>query len=405
MSLIFLAVALVVGIFTVAPRPGLDGKIATIVKPYTFSISAWEFRTITAEEIPGLLRHENTADTASVIEYFTNARQVRSLEAQLGQSSAGAPLNAAAVQVQLDNLRERQKALANQVQATIERQITDTLRAQGIYNPSGLLPLFFPPVNFEMARPPSMLVVSPRDRIESIGGATLQPDLPADRAEQIESRVDNLNVSSLVTGIGGLGATYPTFVADDMDLRSTIDSAAHEWVHQYLLFRPLGLLYGLDLIGVHQTRDIRSMNETLADIIGNEVGGIVYRKYYAPTLSAGGFQPSQGSDQPAPSFDFNAEMRAIRQRVDLLLSQGKIDEAESYMNERRDYLASHGYYIRKLNQAYFAFYGSYTDSPTSVDPIGVEMKQLRTDSTSLKQFLDRASSLKSAAALERAVAK
>jgi hypothetical protein len=399
MSFILLAAALVVGILTVAPRPGLDGKIIPILKPYSFSVSAWEFRTIFGEEIPGLFRHENTGDVAVVIEYFTNARQVRSLEGQLSESEAGAPVNATAGQAQLDSLREGQKSLADRVEATIAKQISDTLGADGVYNPSGHLRLSFPPVNFEMVRPPSMLVVSPRDKIESIAGSMLQPDLPVDRAEEIESRVDKLNVSSLVTGIGGLGATYPTFVADDMDLRSTIDSAAHEWTHQYLAFRPLGLLYSLDLIGIDQNRDIRSMNETLADIIGNEIGGIVYQKYYAPKLS------QDSGQQSAPTFDFNAEMRAIRQQVDSLLRQGKVDEAERYMKERRDYLASRGYYIRKLNQAYFAFYGSYADSPTSVDPIGVEMKQLRTDSGSIKQFLGRASSLRSAAALKQAVAQ
>jgi hypothetical protein len=402
MSLILLLVASVVGFLTVVPRPGLDGKIASIVKPYSFSISAWEFRTITRQEIPRLFRRENTGDVAPVIEYFTNARQVRSLEAQLSEAEAGAPVNAAPAQAQLDSLRKQQRALADRVEATIEQQIADTLRAEGIYNPSGLLRLSFPPVNFEMARPPSMLVVSPRDRIESIEGATLQPDLPVDRAEEIESRVDKLNVSSLVTGIGGLGATYPTFVADDMDLKATINSAAHEWVHQYLLFRPLGFLYALDVTGIDRDRDIRSMNETLADIIGNEIGEMVYDKYYAPKLSAVSDQQSGDSDEESkPEFDFNAEMRAIRQQVDSLLSQGKVDDAERYMNERRDYLASHGYYIRKLNQAYFAFYGSYTDSPTSVDPIGAEMKQLRSESKSLKQFLEKASGLRSAEQLKK----
>ncbi len=255
-----------------------------------------------------------------------------------------------------------------------------------------------------------MLIVSPRDRIESIDSATLKPDITAAQAESIESKVDKFNVSSLVTPIGGLGATFPTFVADDMDLRSTIDSAAHEWTHQYLAFRPLGSLYVLDILGIDQSKDIRSMNETLADLIGKEIGGLVYEKYYAPKLTAisrqqsGETSPSTGDGQDTkPAFDFNAEMRAIRKEVDLLLSQGKVDEAESYMNERRVYLASHGCYIRKLNQAYFAFYGSYTDSPTSVDPIGVQMRQLRTESSSIKQFLEKASGLRSADQLKKQV--
>lgn len=59
------------------------------------------------------------------------------------------------------------------------------------------------------------------------------------------------------------------------------------------------------------------------------------------------------------------------------------------MEQKRQYLASKGYYIRKLNQAYFAFHGAYADSPTSISPIGLELKELREQSSSLKEFLDK----------------
>ena len=59
------------------------------------------------------------------------------------------------------------------------------------------------------------------------------------------------------------------------------------------------------------------------------------------------------------------------------------------MEQKRQYLASMGRYIRKLNQAYFAWYGTYADSPTSISPIGVELKKLRSQSSSLKDFLDK----------------
>jgi len=62
--------------------------------------------------------------------------------------------------------------------------------------------------------------------------------------------------------------------------------------------------------------------------------------------------------------------------------------AEEFMEEKRQFLASKDYYIRKLNQAYFAFHGTYADRPTSISPIGQELKQLRNQSTSLKDFLD-----------------
>jgi hypothetical protein len=72
------------------------------------------------------------------------------------------------------------------------------------------------------------------------------------------------------------------------------------------------------------------------------------------------------------------------------------------MNDKRDYLAENGYYIRKLNQAYFAFHGAYADSPTSIDPIGAEMKTLRTGSASLREFLERVSTFTSRQALSEA---
>ncbi len=48
---------------------------------------------------------------------------------------------------------------------------------------------------------------------------------------------------------------------------------------------------------------------------------------------------------------------------DELLAAGKIEEAEAYMEARRQVFWDNGYAIRKLNQAYFAFYGAYADVP------------------------------------------
>jgi len=93
-------------------------------------------------------------------------------------------------------------------------------------------------------------------------------------------------------------------------------------------------------------------------------------------------------------------MREIRKTVDEYLSRGEVKEAEEFMREKRDYLATMGYYIRKLNQAYFAFNGTYADSPTSINPIGAELKELRDRSASLKDFLDRVAVITSRASLK-----
>ena len=40
-------------------------------------------------------------------------------------------------------------------------------------------------------------------------------------------------------------------------------------------------------------------------------------------------------------------------------------------------LNSHGYDVRKINQAWFAFHGTYADSPASISPIAGELEELR----------------------------
>ena len=125
------------------------------------------------------------------------------------------------------------------------------------------------------------------------------------------------------------------------------------------------------------------MNETLASMVSKEIGSMVCEKYYPQ------YETSANQSQVAESeFDFNQEMREIRKTVDTYLAQGEVELAEEFMEQKRQYLASKGYYIRKLNQAYFAFHGTYADRPTSISPIGSELKELRNQSTSLRDFLN-----------------
>jgi hypothetical protein len=93
-------------------------------------------------------------------------------------------------------------------------------------------------------------------------------------------------------------------------------------------------------------------------------------------------------------------MRETRIRVDQYLAAGEIEQAETFMAEQRDFLATKGYHIRKLNQAYFAFHGTYADRPTSVSPIGDELRGIRERSVSLKDFLDKVATVTSRAELQ-----
>jgi len=255
------------------------------------------------------------------------------------------------------------------------------------------LKIGYPPMNFFLGRPPHILVVSPRDRIESIREVPLLPDMSVEDMKEIEDELDSYGVSSLVVGIGGM-ATYPSYVIDAADLRFVLSTATEEWMHQYLAFTPLGFRYILDLSGIHRDYDIATMNETVAGMVSKEIGNIVYRKYYAPDETEEIIPPPDTS-----GFDFYREMREIRQTVDTFLAQGEIELAEEFMKQKRQYLFENGYLIRKLNQAYFAFHGAYADSPTSISPIGEELRQLRDRSPSLKEFLDSAATLTSRQAL------
>lgn len=323
-----------------APTSKLDSRIRESTAPYRFRILNWELKALSNEVRKLFNRPQNITNNTT--------------------------------------LNER----------LLERQISEAFYSQGIHNPLDRyfkLKIGFPPVNIHLGKPLHLLVVSPRDRIEKIRSVTLLPEIDEKDMAAIEADIDSLGYSSLVVGLGGL-ATFPSYISNEADIRYIIETAAHEWMHQYLAFTPLGFLYVLDAAGIRRNYDIATMNETVADMVGKEIGEIVYQKYYAPPGT-----DNISTKTEETGFDFNRAMREIRRTVDDYLAGGEIEAAEAYMEQQRQYLAENGYYLRKLNQAYFAFHGTYADSPTSISPIGAEMKKLRNDSVSLKEFLDRVS--------------
>ena len=181
------------------------------------------------------------------------------------------------------------------------------------------------------------------------------------------------------------------------------ETIAHEWTHNWLATRPLGLNYDT-------SPAVRTMNETTADIVGGEVGYALLKRYspevaaqYAMQVRATSF-----SNTPAlASFAFRAEMHTTRVHVDELLAAGKITEAETYMDQRRQVFWNNGYPIRKLNQAYFAFYGAYADVPGGAageDPVGPAVRALRAQSSSLTTFLQTISQMSTFKQLQDALA-
>jgi len=366
---------------------GFDSLLSSIVKPYRFSIASWELKTLLDRSSQSSSEEAVEDEPSQVTKYFSLVERINALKSEIKAIDSGDRSgDSTSLKTELSVLEGQRANLEDAVRRIITNQIREVLAEQGIFNPVDRyikLKIGFPPVSFRLEPPPHLLVVSPRDRIESIREITLRQNLSLEEMEDIEDRVDKLGVSSLVVKLGGFGGTYPAFVVNDASLRFTLDTATEEWLHQYLVFKPLGFLYLLDLIGVSRNYDIATMNETVASMVSKEIGAMVYEKYYSQ-YEGGDNQLQEGE----PEFDFNREMREIRQAVDTYLAQGKIELAEKFMEEKRQFLASKGYYIRKLNQAYFAFHGTYADKPTSISPIGQELKQLRSQSASLKDFLD-----------------
>jgi hypothetical protein len=185
-------------------------------------------------------------------------------------------------------------------------------------------------------------------------------------------------------------ATYPSMDRADRSYDSVLFTAAHEWVHQYLAFYPLGLAWGT-------SSDAVTLNETAADMVAPVIADMVAKAHPVtlPANADGSLPP-----KPASAIDFNAEMHSLRLEVDALLAAGRVAEAESLMETKRQFFVANGYPIRKLNQAYFAFNGSYADHPASSDPLGADLQELWRRTGDPQSFLTVLRSITSRTQLE-----
>ncbi|MDP2776858.1 MAG: hypothetical protein Q8O48_04400 [Anaerolineales bacterium] len=298
---------------------------------------------------------------------------------------------------ELAKLYARQSELIPLAEAVLQEQISQILAEIGLTSAGQPVPNVW----YHSTPLPMALIVSPRDHIEQIANISVNTDLTVDEQASLESNVDQgLNTSSLVVNIGGVGV-YPTMVMRTTNLDWALNTIAHEWIHNYLTFRPLGFLYT-------NTSELRTMNETTAAIAGDEIGALVVERFYPELTAASSLRlqlrsaqtlslTSAPIDHPEPGdflrppFDFRAEMHETRVTADTLLAAGKIEEAEAFMEERRLIFLKNGYLLRKLNQAYFAFHGAYADLPGGAagqDPVGPAVRALRAQSESLADFVN-----------------
>lgn len=371
----------------IPPQENLHYSVDPLVHPYGFDLIAWETDALWQMFLGYVSSGEGSVAGGSpqvVREYLDLSNEIIALEERINRAtSREGGENLDIHRQELLSIRKQRAGVEDRAEVALVEQASAVLTEQGFEWDLLGGTRIVPPVSIEMESLPTALVVSPRERIELTYQRYLHPGLPLDRREEIEAQVDGLGMSSLVTDIGGL-STYPTMIVESSSLEFTLEVVAHEWIHHYLALRPLGWSY-------FDSPFMRKTNETVADIAGEEIGQLIHHRYYLPAEEA--HRPevpqAEASDEESPAtFDFNAAMRETRRTADALLAEGQVEAAEAYMEERRQEVVRHGYFIRKLNQAYFAFHGSYTDSPTSVDPLGVQLKELRLRSGTLKEFVD-----------------
>jgi len=397
---------LLLGYSSLPPGDQLE-RVRAFSRDIEFDYISWTLDAIGVKLVQSTLdvsdRLPEGARRQVVLEYLGLVARISQAEDHLNEIYANPgivdPQNASAlVRGNLEDLHAQRALLEPLAESILQSQISDTVAGLGLT--LGGQPI--PPVLYHSTPLPTALIVSPRDTIRQDQNISLKPDMSVDERTALEEKVDRtLNVSSLVVNVGGIGV-YPTMVIQSSDLNYLSEVVAHEWVHNFLTFRPLGISY-------LNSPELRTMNETTASIAGVEIGRSLLERYYPellpppppPPPTPGEIQPP-----PPPVFDFREEMRITRETVDQLLSEGKIEQAEDYMESRRVFFWENGYRIRKLNQAYFAFYGAYADQPGGAageDPVGAAVRALRSQSLSLADFLNRISWMSSFEQLKKAV--
>jgi len=376
-----------------SPRDFWRYQVDPFVGPYLFDWWDYETRTI-LQKLPSVGEAKGLTGEDMVQEvrgYFTLVAEIDRLNGAIQEARARGESadEIAALEEEREAWERERRRSEDLVENILRRQVEEILIEEGI---AFDLPLLgrqvFPPVEFEFQGSPLLLVISRRERIETLDRISLVPTLRLAEVEELERRTDELGVSSLVVPTGGMGS-YPPIIPETSPLPSVIGGVIHEWVHNYLYFYPLGQHYS-------DSQELITMNETVASLVEEELSLLLEKRYY-PEIYTQRMEASRKAEEKVEpgEFDFNAFMRETRLKVDELLAAGKVEEAETYMEERRVELVEKGYYIRKLNQAYFAFHGSYATAPTSVSPIGGQLEELRKRSPSLAHFLRTVAQMKS----------
>jgi len=384
-------------------------QLEAIVGGRTFDFVTWEVNAMAAKAtavLSGGTRFlDETTQKALVLDYLDTIDQMNRLNWEIAQiytnpDVANPEEMSQAQQDELASARRKMARLQPLAEAVVQDQVAAVLADENL----AVAGQIWPPVLMHMTPLPSIMIVSPRERIERQEQLPLQPGLTVAEMDEMETAVyEDVDLSALVVPIGGL-ATYPAMIMETSSVTWLPDVTAHEWTHHWLMPFPVSLNYVSD-------PQVRTINETVASIAGREIGEQVVARYYPefapppqPTMPP---EAAPAAAVEPPRFDFRAEMAETRRTADAMLAAGDVAGAEAYMEARRRLFVENGYAIRKLNQAYFAFYGAYADEPGAAgdDPIGPTVLAIRAASPSLRDFLRAVAFIGSLEDLEQVAAE
>lgn len=384
-------------------------QIRRFSRAYEFDYLEWELGAFFQKAVQAATKAEKLLSyeqqTRVVEDYFLSVQEQNQLETQLKNASASPNANdrlkVPQLKQALDQKTSELKSLSKLAEPTIQNQTELSLASLGF----GIGGQVLPPVLYQVSEMPMNLIVSPRTEISTLFEINLEPGLDVLEREKIESGIlSDFSLAALVEPIGGLGA-YPTMVMQSTDLAWLMETVAHEWTHNWLTFHNLGLRY-------FTSNQLRTINETTASISGTEISRQALKTWYPQYLPLEEEKPAIIKKSAVPEeegFNFRKEMHTTRVQVDALLAEGKVAEAEAYMESRRVFLWENGYQLRKLNQAYFAFYGSYNDTPgggaAGNDPVGPLVQKYRKQFADFHSFMVRIASVKSFGELQSRVAQ
>jgi len=394
LSVILLSAGMLLGGAAVPPG-GLLSGVRGLTRQIEFDYADWTFDAAFAK-IRGWSLSLNrflSPETQSqiVLVTLTQVSRVNALEAEVlliyaDPNIADPDAISQIKRASLSDAQSRLDTLAPLAENILQAQLLDIIQDTGLETLGEVLP----PSLFKTSDVPFSLVISPRYEIVQALDVSLLPDTTTETMEYLESTIyDDLDHSALVVPIGGIG-TYPTMIRQTTNVVWLTEVIAHEWVHNFLTLHPLGINYWTN-------NELRTINETTASLSGKELGLMILRKYYPdhvppeadPTEEKS--TPPEAVEPDPAAFDFRAEMRITRMEVDRLLAEGAIETAEEYMESRRQLFWDNGYLVRKINQAYFAFYGAYNDEPgggaSGEDPVGPAVVAFRDQFEELADFL------------------